>query len=276
MQFGILGVLEVLVANRRLPIRSANQQILLALLLCHCGTVARSGLLIDSLWPDDNGDRAKSRLRLQLHRLRRTLEAAVEITHESGGYILHVSPGSVDAWEFEQLVRRGRQALKAGQVTKGAYLLRTGLGKWRGPALSGLEDIPFLQRQAARLDEERMAALSDRIDADLRLNRPDDLIGELFALVREYPLRERLRGQLMLALYQSGRQAEALKVYRDGWHILSNDLGLEPSPELRRLEAAILASDSSLTLTWHTRGHHTHTNRHEHGKYCLHCSRWHR
>jgi DNA-binding SARP family transcriptional activator len=119
---------------------------------------------------------------------------------------------------------------------------------WRGPALSGLNDIPLLHQQATRLEEQRLAALADRVEADLRLRRHGDLIAELAELVRQHPLREKFRGQLMIALYRSGRQADALEVYRDGRHILTEDLGLEPSPELRRLQTAILARDASLSL----------------------------
>ncbi|MFD2356315.1 BTAD domain-containing putative transcriptional regulator [Nonomuraea ferruginea] len=249
MQFGILGALEVVSQGQRLPVRSAKQRTLLALLLCHRGRVVRSDALIDALWGGEAADAGHRRLRLQLFRLRRTLGPEAEIVHDSAGYLLRVPPGAVDAWRFEELVKEGRQAFKSGDVGKGGELLRAALGLWRGQALSGLDDLPLLHAQATRLEEERLAALADRVDADLRLHRHADLVGELTGLVREHPLRERFRGQLMLALYRAGRQAEALEVYRDGWHILTNDLGLEPSPELRRLEAAILTSDASLTLT---------------------------
>ncbi len=247
MRFGVLGALEVSDGEQHLSVRSIKQRSLLAMLLCHQGTVARSDVLIDALWGADAGDAGSTRLRLQLHRLRRTLGTGAEITHRSTGYLLRAPLEAVDSWMFDRLVQQGRHALAAGRVAKGGDLLREALRLWRGPALSGLGDIPFLHRQATRLEEERLAALADRIDADLQLRRHADLIGELTVLVREHPLRERFRGQLMIALYRGGRQAEALEVYRDGRHILTSDLGLEPSPELRRLEAAILTSDSSLT-----------------------------
>lgn len=269
MQFGILGALEVVSRGQRLPLRSAKQRTLLALLLCHRGRVARSDALIDALWGDDAADTGQRRLRLQLHRLRRTLGPEAEILHESAGYLLRVAPGAVDAWRFEELLQEGRQALAAGHVARGGDLLRTALNLWRGPALSGLDDLPLLHHHATRLEEERLAALADRIDADLRRHRHADLIAELSALVREHPLRERFRAQLMLALYRAGRQAEALEVYRDGRQILTGDLGLEPSPELRRLEAAILSSDASLTLTRPSRHHPT---RHP-TTGCPHCAR---
>ncbi|MFG1947732.1 BTAD domain-containing putative transcriptional regulator [Nonomuraea sp. NPDC048826] len=272
MQFGILGALEVVSEGQRLPVRSAKQRTLLALLLCHRGRVARSEALIDALWGEEVADAGQRRLRLQLFRLRRALGPKAEIVHDSAGYLLRVPPGAVDAWRFEELVQEGRQAVKAGAVARGGELLRTALGLWRGPALSGLDDLPLLHHQATRLEEERLAALADRVDADLRLHRHADLVGELTALVREHPLRERFRGQLMLALYRAGRQAEALAVYRDGRHILTSDLGLEPSPELRRLETAILTSDASLTITGTV--HHRVSRRPVLG--CPHCARRHR
>lgn len=272
MRFGLLGTLEVTKGERRLPVRSIKQRSLLAMLLCHRGAVAHSDLLMDALWGAEARDNGAQRLRLQLHRLRRTLGDDVPIRHESSGYLMRTPPESVDAWEFERLVRQGRHALGTGNVPRGSRLLGAALELWRGPALSGLDDIPFLHHQATRLEEARLAALCDRIDADLKLRRHEDLIGELSALVREHPLRERLRGQLMIALYLGGRQAEALEVYRDGRHILKKDLGLEPSPELRRLEAAILTSDSSLTAARPTASGRPHRRvpvRHPDG--CPHC-----
>lgn len=249
MEFGVLGTLEVSDGEHHLSVRSIKQRSLLAMLLCHHGTVARSDVLIDALWGPEAGDAGSKRLRLQLHRLRRTLGSGAEIIHRSTGYLLRAPYDAVDAWKFDRLVQQGRRSLAAGHTAKGGDLLREALRLWRGPALSGLSDIPFLHRQATRLEEERLAALADRIDADLRLRRHADLVGELTVLVREHPLRERFRSQLMVALYRGGRQAEALEVYRDGRRILARDLGLEPSPELRRLEVAILTSDSSLADT---------------------------
>lgn len=249
MEFGVLGTLEVSDGEHHLSVRSIKQRSLLALLLCHHGTVARGDVLIDALWGEEAGDAGGKRLRLQVHRLRRTLGAGAEIVHRPSGYLLRVPSDAVDAWTFDRLVQQGRRSLAAGHTAKGGDLLREALRLWRGPALSGLSDIPFLHRQATRLEEERLAALADRIDADLLLRRHTDLVGELTVLVREHPLRERFRSQLMVALYRGGRQAEALEVYRDGRRILARDLGLEPSPELRRLEVAILTSDSSLAAT---------------------------
>ncbi|MCK2214729.1 AfsR/SARP family transcriptional regulator [Actinomadura sp. ATCC 31491] len=246
MQFRILGALEVTDRGLPLPLRSVKQRSLLALLLCHDGAVAHSDALIDALWGAEAGDAGHQRLRLQLHRLRRTLGDDVAIAHQSTGYQLRVPAEDVDARTFERLARSGRQAISAGNDAQASDLLREGLELWRGPALSGLDDIPLLHRQATRLEEQRLAALGDRVEADLRLGRHAALVGELSALVREHPLRENFRAQLMLALYRSGRQAEALDVYQAGRRILTADLGLEPGPDLQKLHVAILSSDSSL------------------------------
>ncbi|MEV4291170.1 AfsR/SARP family transcriptional regulator [Nonomuraea bangladeshensis] len=273
MQFRILGALEATDADGLVPLRSVKQRSLLALLLCHDGTVAHSDVLIDALWGAEAGDAGQQRLRLQLHRLRRTLGEHVPIAHQATGYRLRVPAEDVDARRFELLVRQGRSALASGNDAKGSALLRAGLDLWRGPALSGLYDIHLLHRQATRLEELRLAALGERVEADLRLGRHAALVGELSTLVREHPLRETFRGQLMLALYRSGRQAEALDVYQSGRRILTTDLGLEPGPELRKLHAAILSSDSSLSAgraAPHGRLVHRRAGP-RHGRGCPHC-----
>ncbi|MEW9553883.1 BTAD domain-containing putative transcriptional regulator [Nonomuraea sp. NPDC050783] len=274
MQFGILGMLEVRDGEQEVPLRSIQQRSLLALLLCHHGTVARSDVLIDALWGGETGEAGARRLRLQLHRLRRTLGDDSLIVHRSTGYQLTVPREAVDAWRFENLVQQGRAAIRAGNDPKGGELLRDALDMWRGHALSGLSDIALLHRQATRLEEQRLSALADRVEADLRLRRHTDLVAELSDLVREHPLREKFRAQLMIALYRSDRQADALEVYREGRRILARDLGLEPSLELRRLEAAILASDSSLSLARAPLKRPVHrraSRRHPAG--CPHCAR---
>ncbi len=275
MEFGVLGTLEVSDGKHHLSVRSIKQRSLLAMLLCHHGTVARSDVLIDALW----GPEARRRRRQAPAPATAPAQADPGSGrgdhHRFTGYLLRAPCDAVDAWRFDRLVQQGRRSLAAGHTAKGGDQLREALRLWRGPALSGLSDIPFLHRQATRLEEERLAALGDRLDADLRLRRHADLIGELTVLVREHPLRERFRSQLMVALYRGGRQAEALEVYRDGRRILARDLGLEPSPELRRLEVAILTSDSSLAVsrpavhrTVHPRGSRREGGR---GPSCPHC-----
>ena len=155
-------------------------------------------------------------------------------------------PTSLDADAFQRLLEEGRQANARDDPKLAADRLRDALALWRGPALADLAYESFAQPEIARLEELRLTALEERIDADLALGRDDELIGELEALVERHPLRERLRGQLMLALYRAGRQAQALQVYQDGRQHLAAELGLEPSESLRRLERQILEQDPEL------------------------------
>ena len=160
-----------------------------------------------------------------------------------GGYALRLPPGALDADRFEERFQRGREELTGRKQQEAAETLREALALWRGPALADVRDEGFAQPEIARLDDLRLACLEDRVDADLACARHAEVAGELEALVRQHPLRERLRGQLMLALYHSGRQADALAAYRSAHRALVDGLGIEPSPELRALEAAILRQD---------------------------------
>jgi YVTN family beta-propeller protein len=162
------------------------------------------------------------------------------------GYMLRVEPGAVDAARFEQLVLEGREALTAGEVSRASEVLRRALGIWRGQALAGADETHPAHAEAHRLEELRVEALEDRIDADLTQGRDGALVSELEALVEQEPLRERPRGQLMLALYRAGRQAEALDLYRETRRRFVEELGIEPTPRLRELEQAILAQDPKL------------------------------
>ena len=163
-----------------------------------------------------------------------------------GGYALAVDAERIDALRFERLVDEGRAALADDDPARAAELLRSALALWRGPALGDLAYERFAQDEVARLEELRLAAVEERIEADLRLGRHVELVAELEGLVREHPLRERLRAQHMLALYRSGRQADALESFRDARRSLVDELGLEPGRELRELEQAILAQDPAL------------------------------
>jgi YVTN family beta-propeller protein len=162
------------------------------------------------------------------------------------GYVLRLERGQVDLYKFEELVERGRGALEAGNPREAAAVLREALALWRGAPLAGLEVEPFARPAAARLDDLRLAAIELRIEADLALGRHARLVGELERLVSEHPFREGLRRQLMLALYRSGRQADALAAYRSARRTFAEELGVEPGPELRELEAAVLRHDPAL------------------------------
>src|SRR5262249_15021707 len=179
--------------------------------------------------------------------LRRGLGEGLLVT-EGSGYRLSVEPGALDVDRFEELLAEGRTALDRGDAEAAAGLLRESLELWRGTPLADVAFEPFAQAEIARLDDRRLVALEERIEADLALGRHDDLVGELEALVAKNPLRERLRAQLMLALYRSGRQSEALAAYQDARSTLVEELGIEPSRPLRELHQAVLNQEPSLDL----------------------------
>jgi DNA-binding SARP family transcriptional activator len=188
-------------------------------------------------------------LRVQVSRLRKALadgDDEPRLVARPPGYLLRVRAGELDLERFEGLGRDGRETLQREDPAQAAVLLREAEGLWRGRPLADLEFEPFARFEVQRLEELRLLALEDRIDAELRLSRHGDLCAELATLTSEYPLRERLRGQLMLALYRSGRQADALAVYRQTGEMLREELGLDPSRTLRELERSILEQDASL------------------------------
>jgi predicted ATPase/DNA-binding SARP family transcriptional activator len=186
-------------------------------------------------------------VQVQVSRLRKALgEGSARLVTQPNGYQLHVESGELDLDRCEHMAHKGRDALASGDPRRAAGHLREALAIWRGPALADLGFESFAQGEIARLEELRLAVLEDRIDADLACGRHAELVGELEALVAEHPLRERLRRQLVLALYRGGRQAEALEAYRAARQMLSEELGLEPTPALRELEQAILTHDADL------------------------------
>ena len=218
---------------------------LLAVLLLHRGEVVSTDRLIDALWGERASPTAAKTVQVYMSNLRKALGDGLVAT-EGHGYVLQAELGQLDVDRFEALVARGRGALEQGDTLTAAALLREALGVWRGPVLADFAYEPFAQAEIARLEESRVAALEDRIDADLGSGEHSRLVGELEALVREHRLRERLRGQLMLALYRSGRQADALQAYRDARRELLDELGLEPGRGLAQLEQAILSHDPAL------------------------------
>jgi DNA-binding SARP family transcriptional activator len=178
-------------------------------------------------------------------RLRKLLPPETLLTRPPG-YLLQIDPEELDLRRFERRLAEGHEALAQGDAERAARVLHEALVLWRGPALAEFAFEPFAQAEIVRLEDLRLAAVEERIEADLALGRHADLIGELEALIAENPHRERLRGQLMLALYRSGRQAEALELYAETWRMLRDALGLEPSPRLKELEREILRHDSRL------------------------------
>jgi class 3 adenylate cyclase len=244
MEYRVLGSLEVLDGSgRQVPLGGARQQTVLGSLLLRAGRTVSLERLVDELWETPPETAAKT-VQVYVSRLRRLL-APGAIESRAGGYALVLDGDRLDLTQFESLADEGRAALGAGQADRAAQLLREALALWRGPALGGLA-AEALRREAESLEESRLQVLEDRLDADLARGRERAIVPELQALVAEHPFRERLRGQLMLALYRTGRQTEALEVYRDGRALLSDELGLEPSEELRRLEQRMLAHDPEL------------------------------
>ena len=244
-QFGLLGPLSVTVDGQPVALGGQKRRALLAALLLEPNQVVSRDRLIDALWGEDPPDTARNTIQVYVSQLRKLLpDGALETAPP--GYRLSVDGEAIDLFEFVRLSEEGRSALKGGDAAGAAETLRAALALWRGAPLADLAWEPFAQAEIVRLEELRITALEDRIDADLALGRHGQLIGELERLVAEHPLRERLRGQLMLALYRAGRQADALAVYQRGRRTLVDELGLEPSESLRQLERAILAHDPAL------------------------------
>jgi DNA-binding SARP family transcriptional activator len=247
MEYRILGPLEAWDGGREVSLGGPKPRALLAVLLLHANEVVPADRLIDELWGEDSPEDAAAALRVNVSRLRKALPQDV-LTTRSPGYLVRVEPDDLDLHRFERLVDEGRSLLARGLASDASQRLRDALSLWRGAALADFAYEDFAQAAIARLAEIRLAAVELRIDADLALGRHDELVGELEALVAEHPLRERLRGNLMTALYRSGRQAEALDAYQGARRALVNGLGIEPSPALHELERAILQQDPSLDV----------------------------
>jgi DNA-binding SARP family transcriptional activator/DNA-binding beta-propeller fold protein YncE len=251
VDFRLLGPLEVYDGERTVAVGGGKRRSLLALLVLHGNEVVSADRLIDELWGERPPPTAAKGLQVHVSQLRKELHNGAQSSGEvlvtrANGYQLLVGADDVDVARFERAVSAGERALAAGETDRAAQRLRQGLALWRGPPLADFTYEPFAQPEIARLEELRLVALEQRIDADLALGRHAQVAGELETLVREHPLRERFRGQLMLALYRCGRQAEALETYRAGRQQVIDELGLEPGPELRELESKILAQSPEI------------------------------
>ena len=240
-----MGPLEAVEGNRRLVLGGPKQRAVLAILLLHRGEVVSTDRLIDELWDERPPATAAKTVQVYVSNLRKTLGNGLLVT-QGHGYLLRTSPGQLDLDRFDALVGEARRALRDGKAQDGSARFHQALTLWRGRALEDFAYERFAQSARAQLEEQRQAALEDRIDADLTLGEHAVLVAELEALVREHPLRERLHLQLMLALYRSGRQADALEHYQSARRALIDRLGIEPGPALRELEQSILAQDPSL------------------------------
>jgi DNA-binding SARP family transcriptional activator/ABC-type branched-subunit amino acid transport system substrate-binding protein/streptogramin lyase len=250
----ILGPLEIVVDGERVDVRGGKQRELLAILLVHANQIVSSDRLIDDLWADEPPATALKTLQALVSRLRSDLgSSSDELETHGSGYRLVVEPERLDAGAFRAGADEGRRALARGEAAAAAETLRAALALWRGPALVEFRYQNFAQSEIARLEELRLAVQEERVAADLELGLHQELVVELEELVSEHPLRERLRGQLMLALYRAGRQAEALATFDEGRRALAEELGLEPSEALQQLQRQILAHDPSLAAPEPTR-----------------------
>jgi DNA-binding SARP family transcriptional activator len=246
LELRLLGPLEALRDGQAVALGGAKPRALLAVLALDLGRVVSVDRLVEALWPGDPPDSAGHAVQVYVSQLRKALGPV--IATRPPGYVLELDRESVDLHMFSRLAVEAREALQAGSPETAEASLRDALALWRGPALADFAYEPFAQNEIARLEELRTAVLEERIEADLALGRHAELVSELEALVQAHPLRERPRRQLMLALYRSGRQADALAAYRAARETLLDELGLDPGPELKELEAAILRQDESLLL----------------------------
>jgi DNA-binding SARP family transcriptional activator/tetratricopeptide (TPR) repeat protein len=246
MQVRILGPFQLEEGGRRITIGGVRQRAVLANLLLHANEVVPSEQLLVDLWGEDSPPTAANALQAAISRLRRELPPERLITR-APGYALRVFPEELDVTRFEELISEGRDAVAAGTPAEAARTFGQALSLWQGPALADFRYEPFAQAEIARLEELHLTCLEERIEADLALGSAGALTAQLRRLVSEHPVRERLRGQLMLALYRGGRQAEALEVYREFRSMLREELGLDTSPLLRDLETAILRHDPLLS-----------------------------
>ncbi|MGI8806489.1 MAG: BTAD domain-containing putative transcriptional regulator [Acidimicrobiales bacterium] len=251
MRVRVLGPLEVVQGDRPVPLGGPKERALLAALAVNAGEVVPETRLIYALWGEEPPRTASKTLQNYVMRLRKALRAeddTVTIETRSPGYLLSGGPETVDAVAVKDMARAARAARERGDDHMAAELLRQALGCWRGPSLAEFADQPFAMADAAHLDELRQTILEERLDAELALGRHHDCIAELESLVTVHPLRERIWGQLMTALYRDGRQADALRAYQRARQSLVEELGIEPGPALRDLERAVIEQHGSLDL----------------------------
>ncbi|MBF8188886.1 tetratricopeptide repeat protein [Nonomuraea sp. K274] len=248
MKFGILGPLTVWREGEELDLGTPKARVLLAVLLCQAGNPVSEDQLTVALWGNTPPKSATKNVQTYVYRLRRHLGDPARVVRQGSGYLVSVVREELDAARFEKLAGSGQAVEAAGELEEATQRLHGALSLWRGPAFVGMTDVPMLTAEAARLDEVRLSVLQSRIAVDLRLGRHAGLLGELTALTSEYPLRERLRAQLMLALYRCGRRADALAEYTRARKTLIEETGLDPAEELHDMHQRILTQDPSLDL----------------------------
>jgi DNA-binding SARP family transcriptional activator len=251
VEFQVLGSFRVVAEGRSLPLGGYKQRALLAALLLERNRPVSADRLIDALWGERAPASAANSVQVYVSRLRRTLASAcrdAQLLTKPTGYVLAVRDDDVDAEQFERLLAEGREALRAGEAARAEAVLARALGLWRGSPLADFVLESFARNEIARLEELHLRATAARIEAVLALGRHAEALSELQALVAEHPLDEEIRAHLMLAMYRSGRPADALASYRDLRRLLRDELGLDPSPELRELERAILRQEWALKV----------------------------
>jgi DNA-binding SARP family transcriptional activator len=248
VEFRILGPLEVLENGRPIALGRLKERVVLAVLLLHANEFVSRDRLIDELWGVAPPATARKAVNVYISKLRKTLggNGHDPIATADGGYRLAVDPDLLDADRMRSLLASARERMAGGESETASRLLQEALAFWRGPTLAGLALESVGRDEVAQLDELRLTILMDRIDCDLAQGRHEHVLGELQVLVREHPLRERLRAQQMLALYRADRQADALDAYQQARHDLMDELGIEPSESLRRLQQGILRHDPVL------------------------------
>jgi predicted ATPase/DNA-binding SARP family transcriptional activator len=249
LEFRVLGPLQVAKEGRLLPLGGLKQRGLLALLLLDRNRVVPRDRLVDALWGESPPASAANSIQIYVSKLRRLLgdgETAGAIVTEPPGYRLRVPPGELDADRFERLIAQGSEALRAGEAERAEKAFADALTPWRGPPFADFTAEPFAQAEIARIEQLRLHALEQRIEALLSLGRHVEVLAELPTLIDQHPLEEQLRAQLMVALYRSGRQADALVAYQDFRRFLGDELGLDPGPDLREIERRVLSQDPAL------------------------------
>lgn len=254
VRFNLLGPLEVINDGSPVPLGGVKQRAALGFLLLHANEVIPASQLLRALWADDIPHTARKILHNAISGLRRTVfkdaaEADSVLLTRAPGYLLHINPACVDLFLFQCLAERGRSDLARGSWESAVRLLRQALGLWRGSVLTDLTEVGIVWPELAAVQDARLATFEDWVEAELALGRHHDVIGALEIASATGPTRERLRGQLMLALYRCGQQVEALEVYRRTKMSLAESLGLDPSRGLQELERAILNHDPVLAET---------------------------
>lgn len=250
LEYRALGALDVVVDGTSTDLGGPRQRRLLAVLLVHRNTIVATPRLVDAVFAGDPTPRAEATLRSYVTRLRRTIGASgpEALQRQGSGYRLEVADDAFDAARFERLAEQGRRELAYGDAAAAVATLRRAVELWRGPPFEEFADEPWIQAEARRLDELRHVVHERLIDAELECGRAREMVAEVERLTESEPFRDAYRSRLMLALYRSGRAADALAAYRDYRRLLADELGIDPGPELVELERQILAHDRSLQL----------------------------